>query len=55
MRETFRYESSYDERGRCNYDALTQAQDGIDKLPGNVRVVAMLGDRQEVLVVTEDL
>jgi outer membrane murein-binding lipoprotein Lpp len=53
MRETLRYVSTHDERGRCNYDALSLAQDGIDSLPGNVRVVAMIGDRAEVLVVTE--
>jgi len=50
-----RYVSTHDERGRCNYDALSLAQDGIDSLPGNVRVVAMIGDRAEVLVVTETL
>lgn len=53
MRETLRYVSTHDERGRCNYDALSLAQDGIDSLPGNVRVVAMIGDRAEVLVVTD--
>ena len=54
MTKAIRVQSSCDDRGRYNEDAFERAEELIKGLPGNERVVALLGDRIEVLIVTED-
>ena len=54
MSKAIRVQSSCDDRGRYNEDAFEQAEELINGLPGNERVVSLLGDRVEVLIVTED-
>ena len=53
MSKAIRVHSSCDDRGRYNEDALERAEELINELQDE-RVVAILGDRIEVLIVTED-
>lgn len=54
MTKAIRVQSSCDDRGRWNEDALEQAEQLINKLPGNERVVSTVGDRFDVLIVVEE-
>ena len=54
MSRAIRVQSSCDDRGRPNEDAFEQAEELINGLPGTERVASLLGDRIEVLIVTED-